>query len=113
MTNTVTTTTHCRVNHRDTCNDHVNHNHYSDRYFNYTGATTPYIDGCKRQHFNNFFAAQLQQLQPIFANTGYIKGAAVVSIDSYVGVPVKTILAAIRAFTSNNSVYNLRSHRLF
>jgi|GEM_PF-589973 hypothetical protein len=51
-----------------------------------------------------FSLAQLQQLQPLFVSTGYIKGTTVGSIDSYVGVPVKTILAAIPGFSSSNSV---------
>ncbi len=51
-----------------------------------------------------FSMAQLQQLQPLFANSGYIKGTTVGSIDSYVGVPVKTILAAIPGFSASNSV---------
>jgi hypothetical protein len=68
-------------------------------------ATTPVILTVVNGNTSTTFSlAQLQQLQPIFANTGYIKGAAVGSIDSYVGVPVKTILAAIPGFTSNNSV---------
>jgi hypothetical protein len=68
-------------------------------------ATTPVILTVVSGNVSTTYSlAQLQQLQPIFANTGYIKGAAVGSIDSYVGVPVKTILAAIPAFTSNNSV---------
>jgi hypothetical protein len=68
-------------------------------------ATTPVILTVVNGNVSTTYSlAQLQQLQPIFANTGYIKGAAVGSIDSYVGVPVKTILAAIPAFTSNNSV---------
>jgi hypothetical protein len=68
-------------------------------------ATTPVILTVVNGNVSTTYSlAQLQQLQPIFANTGYIKGAAVGSIDSYVGVPVKTILAAIPGFTSNNSV---------
>jgi hypothetical protein len=68
-------------------------------------ATTPVILTVVNGNTSTTFSlAQLQQLQPIFANTGYIKGAAVGSIDSYVGIPVKTILATISGFTSNNSV---------
>ena len=68
-------------------------------------ATTPVILTVVNGNASTTFSlAQLQQLQPIFANTGYIKGAAVGSIDSYVGIPVKTILATIPGFTSNNSV---------
>jgi hypothetical protein len=68
-------------------------------------ATTPVILTVVNGNVSTTYSlAQLQQLQLIFANTGYIKGAAVGSIDSYVGVPVKTILAAIPGFTSNNSV---------
>ena len=68
-------------------------------------ATTPVILTVVNGNTSTTFSlAQLQQLQPIFANTGYIKGAAVGSIDSYVGIPVKTILAGIPGFTSNNNV---------
>jgi hypothetical protein len=68
-------------------------------------ATTPVLLTVVNGNSSTTYSlAQLQQLQPLFASTGYIKGAAVGSIDAYVGVPVKTILAAIPSFSSSNSV---------
>ena len=68
-------------------------------------ATTPVLLTVVNGNSSTTYSlAQLQQLQPLFASTGYIKGAAVGSIDAYVGVPVKTILAAIPGFSASNSV---------
>jgi hypothetical protein len=68
-------------------------------------ATTPVVLTVINGNTSTTFSlAQLQQLQPLFVNTGYIKGVAVGSIDAYVGVPVKTILAAIPGFSASNSV---------
>ena len=68
-------------------------------------ATTPVLLTVVNGNTSTTYSlAQLQQLQPLFVSTGYIKGAAVGSIDAYVGVPVKTILAAIPGFSSSNSV---------
>jgi hypothetical protein len=68
-------------------------------------ATTPVLLTVVNGNASTTYSlAQLQQLQPLFVSTGYIKGAVVGSIDSYVGVPVKTILAAIPGFSSSSSV---------
>ena len=68
-------------------------------------ATTPVLLTVVNGNASTTYSlAQLQQLQPLFVSTGYIKGASVGSIDAYVGVPVKTILAAIPSFSSSNSV---------
>jgi hypothetical protein len=68
-------------------------------------ATTPVLLTVVNGNSSTTYSlAQLQQLQPLFVSSGYIKGAAVGSIDAYVGIPVKTILAAIPSFSSSNSV---------
>ena len=68
-------------------------------------ATTPVLLTVVNGNTSTTYSlAQLQQLQPLFASTGSIKGSTVGSIDAYIGVPVKTILAAIPGFSASNAV---------
>ena len=68
-------------------------------------ATTPVIlTVVNGTQTTTYSLAQLQQLQPIFAQAAYIKGTAISSVDSYVGVQLKTILDVVGGFTSSNSV---------
>ena len=68
-------------------------------------ATTPVIlSVINGTQTTTFSLAQLQQLQPILAKAAYIKGTAIGSVDSYVGVPLKTIMDVVGGFTSSNSV---------
>jgi len=69
-------------------------------------ATTPVIltvvNGSQKTTFS---LAQLQQLQAIFAQSASIgKSNSISGPDSYVGVEVPTLLAAVGGFTSSNTV---------
>jgi hypothetical protein len=69
-------------------------------------ATTPVIltvvNGSQKTTFS---LAQLQQLQVMFAQSASIgKSNTISGPDSYVGVQVSTLLAAVGGFTSSNTV---------
>jgi len=68
-------------------------------------ATTPVIlSVINGAQTTTYSLAQLQQLQPIFVQAANIKGTAISSVDSYVGIQLKTILDVVGGFTSSNSV---------
>jgi len=68
-------------------------------------ATTPVILTVVNGGTSKTFSmAQLQQITPTFAQSGFVKGGAVGSIDQYVGVALKDLLAVVGGFTASNSV---------